>query len=615
MTRDRHVSAFVGICTAIAFEAREADAQGGIACLPLNGSPSYSFEKVLDAAEATPAGMLTNDRGHALIQAQPAGTLSGSCLLRNIGSQTETVVIRSSSGNTPFCTRSINPTSPFTAISSPDWNERGAIVVNGTLHSSIPDFGISQIQVIETNGEVFALPTYDFYQGGQTVKSRPAITGQGDVFYLNAAGDLQRFVPTLPGDDKSETIVSGATLAIIGVEPAVEGKLYFNAGGKRVGTVQNALGPVSPPWPGNPLAPYPTTFVVDDASSSVPTPNRFGAFVYFAATEIRRRLDVGGVDFVAGDPEFIIETTGSPDVPISSILATTLAGPCKVALLGRARGVCRDGPSDGLICDTDDFPDPCPDGLGGPIDGYCEHDVQGVYVHQAGSYAAVARVGDPMLGSTAAVFYPFGGPELFVGSTAGPIFFTVRLADGRNLLVRAEPGGGSTNPYLPTSSAGTSSLFNMKPTGWLGSGPNGVPLFFDPDVATGYDYTLDAGDPLFASVMVPAPLPNGDASFTLIVGEESFPLEAGEQFDLTQVDSLGVAAFSIRGIDPGEELDPEDPMAFVTGATFMEEREANVTMTAVVPEPGAAAAGVAVLLALRSLVRHRRLQSRPSTSR
>lgn len=576
---DRHLAGFLGIVAVIAFAPRGAEAQ--IVCLPLDGMPSYAFEKVLDAAEAFPTGLVPNDRGHALIRATPAGT-SGNCLLVHRGATTEPVA----------CSRDIDGASPFTVIGSSDWNERGTIAVHGRLHESVPGSSNSHIQVIETDGNVFALPTFS----GQmpAPKSRPAISGEGNVFYLNdATGSLQRFDPTVAGNDKSVTIVDGATLPIDGVEPAGQGRLYFNASGKRVGMIQNALGPASPSL---------TTFVVDDAFSpaafGLPTPSRFGAFVYSSATEIRRRLDVGGFDIVVGDPEFVIGLS-SHEEPIFTSEAT-LAGPCRVALLGMAQGLCTGGPRDGLACDPDEYPDPC---IGGG--GFCQEDVDGIFVHQAGSYAVVARVGDAMLGSVVENFRGPFGPEIFRGSNAGHIFFGAHLADGRDVIVRTEPAGGAFSPAQPASCVGLSCRFGLAPAVWLGVGPNGVPLYFDPYVATGYDYTLDPGDPRFASVMVPEPLPNGDGTFTLIVGAASVPLAAGEQVDLTQFDPLGVATFSIRGIDPGEELDPEDPMAFVTGVTFMEERAGNVTMTAVVPEPGAAAAGAAMVLALVSLARRR----------
>jgi hypothetical protein len=573
---------------AASLESGDAGAQGGIACLPMMRGPDYSFEKVLDVAEAYPLALLPNDRGHALLVADPAGT-DGRCLLRHRGATTEPVV----------CTRNIDDESPFTSIQEAHWNEGGTIVLRGSVFG-IPGSSQSQIQVIEPNGAVFALSTGTFPQ-----KRDPVISGAGNVFYVQdqaGSGLLQRYVPTLAGNDKSETIpdANGVVGALFRAQPSsVEGKLYFSAPGGVVGSVQNALNSLTGPPP--PL-PYYTAYTVADAFSNVvATPNRFGALLYYTATEIRKRFDIGGTDFVAGDPEFIIETTAAPGVPIVTSGAA-LAGPCKVALSGHARGLCTQGPHDGLVCDPDEFPDPCSTGIGGPDDGFCQNDVQGIFVHQAGTYAAIAREGDAMLGSTVQDF--FNSVSFFVvGSNAGHIFFPVRLTDGREVIVRADPGTSVSFPALPTSCTGVSCRFGLTPQHWLGVGPNGVPLYFDPDIATGYDYSLDEGDPLFASVIVPEPLPNGDASFTLIVGEASFPLAAGEHFDLTQIDPLGVAAFSIRGIDPGEELDPEDPLAFVTGATFMEEREANVTMTAVVPEPGAMALGAAVLGALATLSR------------
>jgi len=132
-------------------------------------------------------------------------------------------------------------------------------------------------------------------------------------------------------------------------------------------------------------------------------------------------------------------------------------------------------------------------------------------------------------------------------------------------------------------------------------GPGGAPYYFDPDVAIGYDYVLESG-PNFASVTVPEQLPLGDDTFLLEVGQASFVLLAGEQFDLTAIDALGVAAFTIRDIDAAEGLDPDNPLAFVTGVTFVEEDEAEVTMTSIVPEPSSTVQillGVTTLLALR----------------
>jgi hypothetical protein len=554
-------------------------AQGGIACLPMTARPSYSFEKVIDYAEANATSVLPNDRGHALLMATPAGFSTGLCLLHHRGARTEPIA----------CTRNIDPASPFTGFGGADWNERGTIVTGGSLHASFPGAGSSQIQVIEPNGAVFALSTFDF--NAPAGKTAPAISGAGDVFYLDSLGNVYRYDPALPGLDKSALVLAATAPPITGLEPTGTTDLFFNAHPDRVGRIQGATGP----------SPQLTSVTVPDAAFGVPTPTRFGAFLYYSATEIRRRVGVGSGGFGSGDPEFVIELSGTPgseDAPIVTS-SGTLAGPCKVALQGWARGLCTGGPSDGLVCDPDAFPDPCPNGPGGEVDGYCADDVQGVFVHQAGTFAAVARPGDEMLGSVVQDFFSAAGPDVFRGSNAGHVFFGVRLADGRDVLVRADPAEASAgSPALPTSCTGVSCRFGLQPQGWLGVTPGGVPLYFDPDVATGYDYTLDPGDPRFASVMVPEPLPNGDAHFTLHVGEQSFPLAAGEQFDLTQVDPLGVEAFSIRGIDPGEELDPEDPMAFVTGATFVEERAANVTMTAVVPEPGATALGAAALAAL-----------------
>lgn len=117
--------------------------------------------------------------------------------------------------------------------------------------------------------------------------------------------------------------------------------------------------------------------------------------------------------------------------------------------------------------------------------------------------------------------------------------------------------------------------------------------FFDPEYATGYDYVTD-GTP-FASVLIPNALPGGDDMFELVVGNQTFQLLSGQEFDFTTINSDGVSEFGIRGISVAEQLDPNDPLGFVTGLSFIEAGAVSsfqmtaVTAESVVPEPSALA--------------------------
>ena len=141
------------------------------------------------------------------------------------------------------------------------------------------------------------------------------------------------------------------------------------------------------------------------------------------------------------------------------------------------------------------------------------------------------------------------------------------------------------SPFLPT-------LDPTNPDGFRFFGiaiVQGQIFFFDPDVAVGYDYAV-TGDALFASVLIPAPLPNGDSSFTLELpgGVGSFPLTAGTTFNLLDYNALGFSSFRISGIDTMEMLDPTNPLAFVTGLSFTSSGTVNVTQNPIVvniPEP------------------------------
>jgi hypothetical protein len=115
----------------------------------------------------------------------------------------------------------------------------------------------------------------------------------------------------------------------------------------------------------------------------------------------------------------------------------------------------------------------------------------------------------------------------------------------------------------------------------------GQTYFIDPAVATGYTYTVGAGDPNFASVLLPAIQSNPfDLSFlegnTLVTDL----LDGGMVFDFP---TGGVGSFTVTGINTADGLDPADATAFVTGLTF----DGNGTFTGtqtpittnVVPEP------------------------------
>ena len=555
---------------------QESSAQG-IICNPLTTAPSYSFDEVLDAADYELLDIRVNDRGQALLTVIPVGA-AGRCLLRYTGASLETIV----------CEKAVDPSSKLVSFQDARWNLRGEIVVGGTLDQNplvcgTPAQCLSHIQRIDTNGVVVGLPTFD--NSIPVAKRTPLITNAGEVAYFhNNNGSLLRFDPTLPGNDKSALVVPSTTVAIEGIESAGGGDLYFDTFGNSVGRIQGAFGPT----------PTVTTVPITGSAFGVPTPNRFGAFLYLTTSgELWRQIGIGVESIIDATPVVELDSGTEPVNTNSGVMA----GACDVALIGTAQGVCMGGVLDRQICDPAESPNPCIDS-----GGFCQSLVGGRFVWHAGSFAPLAIPGDPMLGSVLQDFFSGMPPWAFQGSNAGHIFVPVRLTDGRRVLVRANPVGSYGSPVLPLNLCNMGvCFFQIAPQGWTGVFSDGIPIHFERDVATGFDYAVDLGDPLFASVVIPEPLPNGDANFILHVGMLDFPLLAGEQFDLTQVDPLGVAAFSISGIDP----DPNDPTPFVTGATFMEARGAVVTAIAV-PESGALAGGLAALVTVLMLQRRRR---------
>jgi len=115
-------------------------------------------------------------------------------------------------------------------------------------------------------------------------------------------------------------------------------------------------------------------------------------------------------------------------------------------------------------------------------------------------------------------------------------------------------------------------------------------VFIDPPVAVGYVYEVQSG-PNIASVL----LPNvGDGVFEVIYtglsGEVSDRVLAGTPYDFG---GDGVRSFRVMGIETSAELDPNNPLAFVTGLTFASAGAVSMTQTPIiedvggtVPEPG-----------------------------
>lgn len=159
------------------------------------------------------------------------------------------------------------------------------------------------------------------------------------------------------------------------------------------------------------------------------------------------------------------------------------------------------------------------------------------------------------------------------------------------------PAGAPPNVHLPQVSGGAFH-FNVSNVG-----PNSV-TFIDPIVAVGYDYQIGAGDPNFASVLLPTGI--GDNLFDLFLFnlglndyvDSGIDLVGGSQFFFSPG---GVNRFRILGIETSAGIDPNNVTAFITGLTFVAAGDFTGTMTPLTIEiPGAAVPlpGTLALLAL-----------------
>jgi hypothetical protein len=132
--------------------------------------------------------------------------------------------------------------------------------------------------------------------------------------------------------------------------------------------------------------------------------------------------------------------------------------------------------------------------------------------------------------------------------------------------------------FLPTRGDGLTAPYQFHVDGIRA----GQTIFIDPAVAVGYKYAVGAGDPKFASVILPGV---GDNLFTLsfLVGGSTILQEitANTQFFFP---SGGVGAFDVTGIETSAMLDPNNVTAFVTGLTFLADGDFTGTMTPLIAE-------------------------------
>ena len=166
-------------------------------------------------------------------------------------------------------------------------------------------------------------------------------------------------------------------------------------------------------------------------------------------------------------------------------------------------------------------------------------------------------------------FFPFG--ELPLQDEFADVFLNFQTAE-------LPLGAGFDNPFMPDEiNEDGGFVFHVEVN------PDDR-FFFDPIVAIGYEFDVVGAE--VTSVQAPV-LPGGDDQFDLVIGSIIQSITGGVPSSLTPPASV----FSILGIDPGEGLDPADPLAFNVGFTFNTMGPITLTMTPIImqtdmiPEP------------------------------
>lgn len=185
--------------------------------------------------------------------------------------------------------------------------------------------------------------------------------------------------------------------------------------------------------------------------------------------------------------------------------------------------------------------------------------------------------------------------------------------------------GKADDPLLPVFGDGETPdgtyNFTIDNIGLFGLGTN-IPIFIDPEIAIGYTFSVEVGDPLFASVVLPT-LPDTNNQFIVQFGSETVNVAPGGTVDFTTLVPAGVESFTVTDIMTDPPLDPNDPTAFMAGVTFVDNSttgsSASVTMAAItqtisdpgghmdIPEPGTLGLSALGLVAIWRLRRRNRL--------
>jgi hypothetical protein len=141
------------------------------------------------------------------------------------------------------------------------------------------------------------------------------------------------------------------------------------------------------------------------------------------------------------------------------------------------------------------------------------------------------------------------------------------------------PTGSPANVYLPLTDATNPQAPFYQFQGI--SVKAGQQVFLDPLVAIGYDFQIGAGDPNFASVLLPTGI--GDNLYQLLLWNS-----ATSTYEVTTTltgglsylfGGSGVDRFRILGIETSAGLDPFNSLAFIAGLTFTDDGTFSGTMT------------------------------------